>query len=192
MFYLFNGQSKEQFGPFTDVELWRQLESYAKDVREQLFVWTAGWPNWKTMADFRQGHVTPISDDGDIVREDSALLRFVPRSDINKRKFSRFPYKMKCTVKSAGTIFETQSVDISLGGIQTEHPLPEQMLTERCTIEIHGPDNIGKVHFTLNLAKRGEPKYFYFSNFIPEEIKKLEQWLTALSNTSIKRPRLKG
>lgn len=135
--------------------------------------------------------MTPLNDDGDIVREDSALLRFVPRSDINKRKFARFPYKMKCTVKSAGTIFETQSVDVSLGGIQTEHNLPEQMLTERCTIEINGPENVGKVSFTLNLANRGEPKYFYFSNFVADEVKTLELWLTALSNTAIKRPRLK-
>jgi hypothetical protein len=193
MFYLFNSLSKEQFGPFTDVELWQQVEGLQQESHQSFYIWSAGWPNWKPLLDYKFEHSMPRGgDEGDLVREDSAIIRHIPKSDINKRKFTRFAYRMKCTVKSSGTLFDTYSVDISLGGIQLEHALPSQMLKEKCTLEIEGPDGVGKVTFTLNLASREEARYFYFSNFVAEEVKQLEKWLTSLSNTALKRPRLKA
>ncbi|MBN8582184.1 MAG: PilZ domain-containing protein, partial [Anaerolineae bacterium] len=134
MFYLFNSQSKEQFGPFSKTEIANQIGAFTPDLHVFLFVWSAGWPNWKSLQDFQQGQKIQSvggrfaeNDDTDLVREDSALIRHIPSSEINKRKFTRFSYRMKCTIKSSGTIFETHSVDISLGGIQLENALPSQM-----------------------------------------------------------------
>jgi hypothetical protein len=188
MFYLFNSQSKEQFGPYSELELWKQIDAFEEANHSLLFVWSAGWTNWKGLEDFkatnRKGRTFDI--------EDTSVVRHIPKADINKRKFTRFAYRMKCTILSSGTIFETYSVDISLGGIQVEHAIPAQMVKEKCTIEIEGPDGVGQVRFTLNLAARDEAKYFYFSNFVPTEVKTLEKWLTALSNTTISRPRFKA
>jgi len=193
MYYLFNGKSKEQFGPFSDAELESQIQAHADVNPETLFVWSSGWSNWKSLKDYRKDHPAAArGDDADIVREDSAIIRHIPKSDINRRKFTRFGFRLKCTIKSKSTLFETHSVDISLGGIQTEEPLPAKMLNEKCSVEIIGPDGVGRVKFTLNLAKREEPRYFFFSNFDPVEVQTLERWLSALSNTHIARPRLKA
>lgn len=193
MYYLFNGASKEQFGPFSESELQSQLELHAGADPATLFVWSSGWTNWKPLKEFRKDHpVAAREDDADLVREDSAIVRHIPKSEINRRKFTRFGFRLKCTIKSRSTLFETHSVDISLGGIQTEEPLPTKMLNEKCSVEIVGPDGVGRVKFTLNLAKRDEPRYFFFSNFDPIEVQTLERWLSALSNTRIARPRLKA
>lgn len=193
VYYLFDAQKKEQQGPYEESEFDALVLAIPKTELINKFVWTTGWSNWKPAVDY----ISTLKKGSELILDAETGLAEVTKiqslqSAYNEqRRHPRFQYRLECIIRNRDADFRTFTHDISMGGVQLQEPVPAHMLNHKCQIQLKSPDGGDELIFTLNLTKRSEPKYFFFTDFEPDDLLKLETWLIQLSKKEIKRPKLK-
>lgn len=196
VYYLFDEVSREQMGPYTEAECKSIISGYSAEDLKNKKIWMGEWDNWRPLMEYLKpqapaAQILKLGSETDIGSA-SSEIKNVDLVHEHQRNHPRLAYRIPCTISSGVHKVQTYSHDISLGGVQLEDALPSSLLQKKCVLTISEPDGTDFIQMTLNLTARKEPKYFYFSEFAPSDMVKLELWLARLSKHTIKRPKFKS
>lgn len=139
--------------------------TFSDHERTQWLVWREDWPEWQWLADCeeltssitRKSYPTPPPM-AVIAATKEAVKTLAPPSKAKKqfiaRKAKRYQVRYAIEIISGGQSFSTYSIDISLGGIQLENPLPD-WVAGYCTL-IVTDDQGEKLEFVATIVENQE------------------------------------
>lgn len=99
------------------------------------------------------------------------------RAFTNRRRHPRFKARYRCIIRSSTITFRTFTVDISLGGVALEDPIPRDLLGSECLIYISSSKTKSNLKFKIALTGRAVSKYFSFEDADPLILEELQGWL---------------
>ncbi len=111
-----------------------------------------------------------------------AVASVAPVAPSESRKYPRVLGRLRTIITNKNKAFITYSVDISLGGVQVEHSIPQDVLTG--DLEIYVSDPHGKKSLLFNcqvIGDRTNSKRFSFAKLEKEQSQKLSHWIDQLS-----------
>lgn len=189
-YFLFDTKTKQQFGPFDEQDFIKVLLTLEADELESHQIWRSDWQNWQPANDWKSHVKIKIDVMTQPGSSDSKIISLHPTYK-ETRLHPRLDLRFKCTIRNNDTSVETYTKDISLGGIQLESAIPQDMLKQKCQVLIHDPNSYDSIEFDIHLTQRQEPLYFYFSNFSEGDLQKLQLWMSRLSQPKSFKPKLK-
>lgn len=98
------------------------------------------------------------------------------------RKHDRHNKRLRVHLECGGRSFKTYSVNISVGGMLLEDPLPD-WVAGYCTVKLINPQIKQAVELTCSIVENQEPHLRFRVMFLPlkghESEDKFEQWIIA-------------
>jgi hypothetical protein len=159
--YLYNLQTRKQFGPMGTGEIKDYLGSLGPEDQKASLIWCPFWKN------FRNGFET--------LEVLESLSSVIPRSrkpievvyqnsepDFSTdypvlRKFPRIPAQLKVTLIGQGLRFRTQTATLSLGGMAFKDSAPSRFFQTQCVAVISHENEMSGIVAGLAKAETPDP-----------------------------------
>ncbi|MCK6598320.1 MAG: PilZ domain-containing protein [Bdellovibrionaceae bacterium] len=99
----------------------------------------------------------------------------------HKRRYPRIEGRLRTIITNRSKAFMTYTKDISLGGIQTESPIPKDIIATEIEVYISDPQGKKSILFRCHpVGDLANPNRFSFAKADEKNLQKLGQWLDDL------------
>lgn len=119
--------------------------------------------------------------------ENSEPLYTAPKKEKkHTRRYPRIRGRLRTIITNKTKAFMTYTRDISLGGIQTENSIPQDILNAEIEVYISDPGGKKSILFRCHpVGDLNQPNRFSFSKADEKNLHKLDQWLRDLEKNQV-------